>query len=133
MQDQPYRNSRLNLLIVLAFLMVFFCAVVAIWMTSIPEYAKSIVTFLLGRYSGYVDNIYSFEFGTTRGSKEKDEAISNLAAASPIAPSVVTAAAVAAATGLAKPAAIAPGAPVEVVVENVEAIPVRDIAKDPPT
>jgi len=27
---------------------------------------------------GYLDNIYSFEFGTTRGSRDKDDTIKNL-------------------------------------------------------
>lgn len=76
-----YKTRRLNILAAAAFLMVIGCAVVAIWMTSINEYAKGIVTFLLGRYSGYVDNIYAFELGTTRGSKDKDQAINDLAAA----------------------------------------------------
>jgi hypothetical protein len=45
---------------------------------NINEYVKGIFTLVLGRFLGYLDNIYSFEFGTTRGSKEKDETIKNL-------------------------------------------------------
>lgn len=89
-----YRNRRLNILAAVAFVMVAACAGVAVFMSDINEYAKGIITFLLGRFCGYVDAVYSFEFGTTRGSKAKDDVINNLAAASPIAPSVVTAAAV---------------------------------------
>ena len=44
----------------------------------INEYVKGIFTLVLGRFLGYLDNIYSFEFGTTRGSKEKDETIKQL-------------------------------------------------------
>lgn len=45
---------------------------------SLNEYVKGIVTLVLGRFLGYLDNIYSFEFGTTRGSKDKDETIKQL-------------------------------------------------------
>ena len=45
---------------------------------SLTEYTKGIVTLVLGRFLGYLDNIYSFEFGTTRGSKDKDETIKQL-------------------------------------------------------
>lgn len=49
---------------------------------SLDEYVKGIVTLVLGRFLGYLDNIYSFEFGTTRGSKEKDETINKMAGGS---------------------------------------------------
>lgn len=49
---------------------------------SLSEYTKGIVTLVLGRFLGYLDNIYSFEFGTTRGSKDKDETIKNLSGGS---------------------------------------------------
>ena len=45
---------------------------------DLNEYVKGIVTLVLGRFLGYLDNIYSFEFGTTRGSKDKDETIKQL-------------------------------------------------------
>ena len=45
---------------------------------SINEYARGLITFVLGRFAGYLDNIYNFEFGTTRQSRAKDETISNL-------------------------------------------------------
>ena len=45
---------------------------------SINEYVKGIFTLVLGRFLGYLDNIYNFEFGTTRGSKDKDATIKQL-------------------------------------------------------
>lgn len=45
---------------------------------DINEYTKGIVTLVLGRFLGYLDNIYNFEFGTTRGSRAKDDTIANL-------------------------------------------------------
>lgn len=32
----------------------------------------------LGRFLGYLDNIFNFEFGTTRSSQKKDDTILNL-------------------------------------------------------
>lgn len=45
---------------------------------SINEYMKGIFTLVLGRFLGYLDNIYNFEFGSTRASKAKDATIENL-------------------------------------------------------
>lgn len=71
-------NSRANFMFFLAVVMV----AVVIWIVwqdqGINEYVKGIFTLVLGRFLGYLDNIYSFEFGTTRGSKEKDETIKQL-------------------------------------------------------
>jgi hypothetical protein len=46
--------------------------------SGLDEYAKGIITLVLGRFLGYLDNIYNFEFGTTRSSKTKDSTIENL-------------------------------------------------------
>ena len=71
-------NNRANFMFFLAVVMVG----VLVWIVwkdqSINEYVKGIFTLVLGRFLGYLDNIYSFEFGTTRGSKEKDETIKQL-------------------------------------------------------
>lgn len=45
---------------------------------SINEYVKGIFTLVLGRFLGYLDNIYNFEFGSTRSSKSKDSTIEQL-------------------------------------------------------
>lgn len=89
-----YRNWRLNILAAVAFIVVVLCLIITVFFNVSDEFAKGIITLVLGRFLGYVDAVYNFEFGTTRGSKAKDDAITNLAAASPIAPSVVTAAAI---------------------------------------
>jgi hypothetical protein len=44
----------------------------------VNEYLKGIVTLVLGRFLGYLDNIYNFEFGSTRSSKAKDLTIEQL-------------------------------------------------------
>lgn len=53
--------------------------VYSIWTEpGINEFMKGVVTLVLGRFLGYLDNIYSFEFGTTRGSQTKDATINKL-------------------------------------------------------
>ena len=39
------------------------------------EWVKNILLIVFGRFLGYVDNIYSFEFNTTRASTDKNETI----------------------------------------------------------
>ena len=72
------RNVRADLMFLLAVLVT--CALVwVVWKDQgINEYVKGIFTLVLGRFLGYLDNIYNFEFGSTRSSKTKDTTIENL-------------------------------------------------------
>jgi len=71
-------NYRADTMFVLA-VGVIVGLVYAIWTEpGINEFMKGVVTLVLGRFLGYLDNIYSFEFGTTRGSQNKDATISKL-------------------------------------------------------
>jgi hypothetical protein len=83
MTDANFRNTRLNVLAAMALAVVLVCAAVAVLVSDLNEYAKGIITLLLGRFSGYVDSVYNFEFGTTRSSKQKDDVIAGLTAPSP--------------------------------------------------
>lgn len=72
------QNTRANWLAALAILVVIGICV-AVWLTpGIPEYQKGIATLVLGRFLGYIDQVFNFEFGTTRSSKEKDATIKAL-------------------------------------------------------
>lgn len=71
------RNYRADSMYVLAVLVIGFL-VWAVLKSNLDEYAKGIITLVLGRFLGYLDNIYNFEFGTTRGSKNKDDTIKTL-------------------------------------------------------
>lgn len=86
MMDDGYRSARLNVLAAVALAVLIGCAAVAVFVGDINEYAKGIITLLLGRFTGYVDAVYNFEFGTTRGSKQKDDVIAGLTAPSPPVP-----------------------------------------------
>lgn len=73
------RNWRADAMFALA-VAVIVMLVYLIWKDpNINEYMKGVVTLVLGRFLGYLDNIYSFEFGTTRGSQNKDSTINALA------------------------------------------------------
>jgi hypothetical protein len=72
------RNYRADVMFVLAVAMIS-GLVWLVWKDpSINEYMKGIFTLVLGRFLGYLDNIYNFEFGSTRASKSKDATIENL-------------------------------------------------------
>jgi hypothetical protein len=72
------RNYRADGMFVLAVAMIS-GLVWLVWKDpSINEYMKGIFTLVLGRFLGYLDNIYNFEFGSTRASKSKDATIENL-------------------------------------------------------
>lgn len=74
------RNYRADFMFLLAVIVIVGIAA-AIWNTpGIDEYTKGIATLILGRFLGYLDNIYNFEFGSTRSSKQKDASIENLTA-----------------------------------------------------
>lgn len=45
---------------------------------ELDEFVKGIVSLVLGRFLGYLDGIYNFEFGSTRSSKDKDSTIQHL-------------------------------------------------------
>lgn len=46
--------------------------------SELDEYAKGIITLVIGRFLGYLDGIYNFEFGSTRTSRTKDKTIATL-------------------------------------------------------
>ena len=73
------RNDRANVLAGAALLLVLICLAVVIWMGDLNEYAKGGISLILGRALGWVEQLFSFEFGTTRANKTKDETINKLA------------------------------------------------------
>jgi hypothetical protein len=76
------KNNRANLMFFLAVVMVGLLVWIVWKDPGINEYVKGIFTLVLGRFLGYLDNIYNFEFGTTRGSQNKDETIKQLSGGS---------------------------------------------------
>lgn len=72
------RNHRANALVAGAGLLVIACMAVTVWSSTMDDFAKGVITLILGRALGWVEQIFSFEFGTTRANKTKDDTINNL-------------------------------------------------------
>lgn len=72
------QNIRANILVLAVFLLVVGITF-AVWTDpTSDEFVKGVFTLILGRATGWLDQVFQFEFGTTRTSKVKDETISSL-------------------------------------------------------
>lgn len=72
------RNLRADSIYLLSVIVVVLIVLI-IWQTpELSEYVKGTLTLILGRFLGYIDQIASFEFGTTRSSQKKDDTIKAL-------------------------------------------------------
>lgn len=74
----PQGNVRANWLVGIAILIIVVILFVVIYIPTISEFAKGALTTILGVFLQQLNNIYSFEFGTTRRSREKTDAIDTL-------------------------------------------------------
>lgn len=72
------QNWRAHLMFIFAVVVVMLLTYLVWDSDNLTEYTKGIFTLVLGRFLGYLDNIYNFEFGTTRQSRTKDETINKL-------------------------------------------------------
>jgi hypothetical protein len=72
------KNHRANALAAMAVMLVIICLVIVVWNSDMDDYAKGMITLICGRALGWVEQIFSFEFGTTRTNKAKDETIKQL-------------------------------------------------------
>lgn len=80
MMQAGYRNTRANNMLGAAGLAIIVILFVVIWNSPMDDFEKSILTLILGRCLGYIDQGFNFEFGTTRSSGKKDEIIDKLSA-----------------------------------------------------
>ena len=71
-------NVRANVLAAFASVLVLICLAVVVWNSQIDDFAKATITLVIGRAFGWVDQIFSFEYGTTRNNRTKDDTINNL-------------------------------------------------------
>jgi hypothetical protein len=71
-------NHRANALAAGAGGLVVACLATVVWSTTLDDFAKATITLLLGRSLGWIEQIFSFEYGTTRANKTKDDTINNL-------------------------------------------------------
>lgn len=80
MLQAGYRNSRANAMLCGAGVVVIGILVCIVWASNMDDFQKSIITLILGRMLGYIDQGFNFEFGTTRSSGKKDDIIDKLSA-----------------------------------------------------
>lgn len=71
-------NWRGDLLALLAVCGLVICVWFVARDTDMPERAVNAIMFVAGVLAAAVRDVYSFEFGSSRGSKEKDDVIRNL-------------------------------------------------------
>lgn len=77
--QKSFRADSMYLLAVVVTILLVFM----VWKdANITEFVKGVVTLVLGRFLGYLDGIYNFEFGTTRSNKLKDDTINKLSSGS---------------------------------------------------
>lgn len=72
------RNVRADSMYILSVLTVIGIFIMIWTRPEINDFVKSISTLILGRFLGYLDQMFNFEFGTTRSSKLKDDTIQKL-------------------------------------------------------
>lgn len=73
------KNYRANVLAGSALLLVILCLLLVIWNDGgTNDFVKATISLILGRALGWVEQLFSFEFGTTRSSKTKDDTIQRL-------------------------------------------------------
>jgi hypothetical protein len=75
------KNHRANVLAAAALLLVVVCLLIVVWSSGADDFAKATISLILGRALGWVEQLFSFEFGTTRASKAKDDTINRLSGA----------------------------------------------------
>lgn len=73
-----YVNRRANYLASGTGVLIVVILFMVVWGSNMDDFEKSIITLILGRALGYIDQVFNFEFGTTRSSKQKDDTISKL-------------------------------------------------------
>lgn len=71
-------NYRANMLAGGAVVLVVGCLLITVWASAMDDFAKATITLICGRALGWVEQVFSFEFGTTRANKTKDDTINKL-------------------------------------------------------
>ncbi|UTY58522.1 hypothetical protein [Massilia sp. erpn] len=78
LQKSGITNHRANALATGAVTLVSFCLLVVIWRVEMNKFAKGTITLICCRALGWMEQILSFEFGTARTNKVKDNTINKL-------------------------------------------------------
>lgn len=71
------RNYRGDFLVGVSVVVVFSILGIVVLVPSLSEYAKGVLTAILGVFSGQVTNVFNFEFGTTRKEDDRNSQITS--------------------------------------------------------
>ncbi|MDR2268486.1 MAG: hypothetical protein LBD81_03510 [Holosporaceae bacterium] len=78
MMNASNRNKRLNIMIIGAALGLVFCLLtLTSYSGDLPGEVVGIISTVSGIFGACLKDAYSFEFGSSRGSKDKDDKISS--------------------------------------------------------
>ena len=69
------RNYRADFLVGISVIVVFSILGIVVLMPSLSEYAKGVLTAILGTFAGQLANVFNFEFGTTRKEDDRNSQI----------------------------------------------------------
>lgn len=71
-------NRRADIMVVSAALSLIFCLIVIVYCKNIPGEIVGIISTMAGIFGSCLKDAYSFEFGSSRGSKEKDITVASI-------------------------------------------------------
>lgn len=71
------RNYRADFLVGISVVVVFSILGIVVLVPSLSEYAKGVLTAILGTFAGQLANVFNFEFGTTRKEDDRNSQITS--------------------------------------------------------
>ena len=73
------RNNRADIMVIAAALGLVIClGTIAFFQDKLPGEAVGIISTIAGIFGSCLKDAYNFEFGSSRGSKEKDQTVANI-------------------------------------------------------
>ena len=72
------RNTRADIMVLVAALCLILCLVIIVYCKNMPGEVLGIISTMAGIFGSCLKDAYSFEFGSSRGSKEKDITVASI-------------------------------------------------------
>ena len=72
------RNMRADIMVLSAALCMIFCLLIIVYCKNMPGEVLGIISTMAGIFGSCLKDAYSFEFGSSRGSKEKDITVASM-------------------------------------------------------
>ena len=72
------RNTRADIMVLSAALCLILCLIIIVYCKNIPGEIIGIISTMAGIFGSCLKDAYSFEFGSSRGSKEKDMTVASI-------------------------------------------------------